>query len=147
MNSSEEDIYFQKLQELLEDEDKIVSYFKIINMQPFFLFKVTVSSLAIILNIPIQDSQTLLSKYLEDNKKLKPEYLAATYVLTGTLRNDQGVVCLVKDTDRKCKKNEFKEIASERIYSLQKSKDVDFNIVALVDWPNSLKSTEKPKPL
>lgn len=107
----------------------------------------TVSSLARTLNIPVQDSVRILNKYLEDNRKLKPDCLAATYVLVGTRKNEKCVVCLVKEIDVKSKRDDFKEITSETLYSLQKSKDVDLNIVDLADWSNSKNSTEEPKPL
>lgn len=89
-----------------------------------------------------------MSKYFEDNKKLNPDKNAATYILTGILKNDQKtVVRLVKDCDIKSKKEEFKEISSEILYSVQKSKDIDFNVLALVDWPNLTSTVEKLKPL
>lgn len=89
-----------------------------------------------------------MSKYFEDNKKLNPDKVTATYILTGTLKNDQKtMVCLVKDCDIKSKKGEFKEISSEILYSVQKSKNIDFNVLALVDWPNLTSTAEKLKPL
>lgn len=104
--------------------------------------------MAKLLNLPVQDSSRVLNKYFEDNRKLNAHLLTGTYILTGTLKSDQGkAVCLVKDSDIKSKKKEFEEILSEILYSVQKTKDIDFNVLALVDWPNLTISEGKPKPL
>lgn len=57
------------------------------------------------------------------------------------------MVRLVKDCDIKSKTEEFKEVLNKCLYSIQKSKDIDFNVLALVDWPNLTSSVEKFKPL
>lgn len=108
----------------------------------------TVSSLSKALKISVQDSAKILNHYLEDSRKLKPELLAATYILTGTLKNGKGkAYCLVKDHEMKSKQQEFEEVNCEILYSIQKSKDIDYSILAVANWPNLTISEEKPKPL
>ncbi|XP_018574295.1 DNA polymerase delta subunit 3 [Anoplophora glabripennis] len=127
MDSATQEIYFQKIQELIQDDDKIV----------------TVSSLAADLGVSIHNSRNLISKYVEDQRKLKPDELAVTYVVSGTLKeNARKGVFMVKEVDLKEKKNIFEANLCEVIYSVQKNKNVDFNIIALVDMFNSTKIRE-----
>lgn len=140
MDTATQEIYFQKLQELIEDEDKIVRNM-FTNFQLSYslfqgLFQVTVSSLASALEISVQDSSNILNQYFADNTGLKPDSLTATFILAGNLKNSQGKAFrLVKNSDVNSKKEEFEENFSQILYSIQKSKDIDVNVLALVDWP------------
>lgn len=95
------------------------------------------------LDITIQDSQKMIEKYVHDNSKLKEE-LGVTRILTGILKDgNQRAVMMVKDVDLDEKKELFDDIISNVIFSVQKSKHVDFNVVALVDQFNSTNIREK----
>lgn len=95
------------------------------------------------LGISLQNSRNLISKYVEDQRKLKPDELAVTYVISGTLKdNGKRGIFMVKETDVKEKKTSFETNCREVIYSVQKNKNVDFNIIALVDMFDSTKIRE-----
>lgn len=87
----------------------------------------------------------MLKKYIEDQRKIKPNELAITYVLTGTLKDSKGeAVVMVKEPDLQAKRDLFVTLASEVIFSVQKSKNIDFNVIALVDWFESEQDNDKP---
>lgn len=97
------------------------------------------------MGIPIQDSSNILKKYIEDRRKLNSSELAVTYVLTGILKDAKStVVFMVKEPDLPRKRDLLEKIVSEVVFSVQKSKNVDFNIVALVDWFEVAKDDDKP---
>lgn len=101
------------------------------------------SSLASDLGISFQNARDLLSKYVKDQRQLKPDELAVTYVISGILKdNGKKGVFMVKETDIKEKRNLFDTNPMEVIYSVQKNKNVDFNIIALVDMFDSTKIRE-----
>ncbi|KAJ8982393.1 hypothetical protein NQ317_012431 [Molorchus minor] len=128
MESATEDLYFQKLQELVQYEDKIV----------------TLASLAADLGISIQNSQKLITKYVKDHRKLNPNDLAVTYALTGRLKSNGGrAVFMVKEEDLEDKLRLLEEKPSKLIYSVQKNKNVDLNVVALVDMFDATKIRDK----
>ncbi|KAJ8958171.1 hypothetical protein NQ318_006110 [Aromia moschata] len=128
MDSATEDLYFQKLQEFVQDEDKIV----------------TVASFAADRGISIQNSRKLITKYAEDQRKLKSDELAVTYVLTGVLK-DTGArgVFMVKEEDLERKQELFENELYKLIYSIQKCRHINFNIIALVDMLDATKIREK----
>jgi hypothetical protein len=71
---------------------------------------------------------------LKDYGKLKQDELSVTYLLCGILKDDKGVaVYLVKDDDIHKKKCFFDTISAELIYSIQRGKQIDFNMIALRD--------------
>lgn len=112
------------------------------------LFQVTLSAFANILDISIQDSSTILKQYVKDNEKLKPDLLSTTYILSGILnKNHKQAVYLIKGSEIDSKRTEFQQISSEILHSVQKSKNIDFNIVALADWPNLTSRESKLTPL
>ncbi|KAJ8924917.1 hypothetical protein NQ315_001074 [Exocentrus adspersus] len=122
MDTASEELYYQKIQELVQDDDKIV----------------TVPSLASILGVSLQDSRSLISKYVEDQRKLKADEFAVTYILSGTFKdNGKRGVLLVKEDNLEKKRNLLNNNHHEVVYSIQKNKDVDFNIIALVDMFNA----------
>ncbi|KAJ8953986.1 hypothetical protein NQ314_007179 [Rhamnusium bicolor] len=127
MDSATEEIYFQKLQEFIQDDDKIV----------------TVSSFASDLGISLQNSRKLINKYVEDQRKLKPDELAVTYVLTGILKDKRKGVFIVKEDNFEEKQGLFENVPHTVVYSVQKCKHVDFNVIALVDMFNSTKVRER----
>ncbi|CAH0547450.1 unnamed protein product [Brassicogethes aeneus] len=112
MNTASEDLYMQQLQECINDDDKVI----------------TVPTAALLLKINIQKAKDLLSKYVKDNKK----HLAITYIITGVLKdNTETAVCIVKEEDLDRKKEAFKNVSGETIYSVQKNKNIDFNVISL----------------
>ncbi|CAH1155444.1 unnamed protein product [Phaedon cochleariae] len=129
MDSATEELYFQKLQELVYDNDKIV----------------TIPSLARTLDISVQESQHLIKQFTEDQNKLKPDQLTVTYVLTGLLKHGNGraVLMLTQPTLTE-KRSTFEQVLSEVIFSIQKCKSLDFNIIALVDGLDSTTICDKP---
>ncbi|CAG9864344.1 unnamed protein product [Phyllotreta striolata] len=117
MDSANEDLYFQKLEEFVRDEDKIV----------------TIPYLSRNLNISIQESQDILAKYLKDQRKLEPKELKATYIVTGNVKDKGRGVYFVKEDELKDKRALFDKIDSEVLFSLQKTQQVDFHVISLVN--------------
>jgi DNA polymerase delta subunit 3 len=118
MDSATQDLLHQRIDELFYDEEKIV----------------TCASLATELNISFSEAKNILTTYLKDYGKLKQDELSVTYLLCGILKDDKGVaVYLVKDDDIHKKKCFFDTISAELIYSIQRGKQIDFNMIALRD--------------
>ncbi|XP_068896283.1 DNA polymerase delta subunit 3-like [Tenebrio molitor] len=118
MDSATQDLLYQRIDELVYDEEKIV----------------TCASLASELNISFSETKNILTTYLKDYGKLKQDELSVTYLLCGILKDDKGVaVYLVKDDDIHKKKCFFDTISAELIYSIQRGKQIDFNMIALRD--------------
>jgi DNA polymerase delta subunit 3 len=118
MDSATQDLLHQRIDELVYDEEKIV----------------TCASLATELNISFSEAKNILTTYLKDYGKLKQDELSVTYLLCGILKDDKGVaVYLVKDDDIHKKKCFFDTISAELIYSIQRGKQIDFNMIALRD--------------
>ncbi|XP_072382492.1 uncharacterized protein PolD3 [Diabrotica undecimpunctata] len=116
MDSATEEIYFQRLQEYVQDDDK----------------SVTLPALARDLKVSIQDAKYLLAKYVKDQRKLNPKQLAVTYVLTGVLHGKGNAVIIVKETDLEEKRSLFDNVESETLFSVQKCKEIDLNSLSLV---------------
>ncbi|CAH1964076.1 unnamed protein product [Acanthoscelides obtectus] len=132
MDTETEELYFQKLQEFVIDNDQIV----------------TVPFLARSLGIPLQESQRLISKYVEDRRKLdSKQQLSVTYTVMGTLKNGKGDSIMMFDNSNiKEKESLFDKIHSDIIFSVQKNNDVDFNIIALVDKFDASEISDEPLP-
>ncbi|XP_057672394.1 DNA polymerase delta subunit 3 [Diorhabda carinulata] len=116
MDSSIEEKHFETLDEYIKDDDKIV----------------TIPSLSRILNIPIVDSQHILSEYVK-KRNIKSDELSLTYVLTGTIKENGKAVIIVEESNLAAKRTSFDKVESEVLFSVQKCKKIDFNVLSLVD--------------
>nr|CAI5826002.1 unnamed protein product [Callosobruchus analis] len=130
MDTESEELYFQKLQEFILDEDKII----------------TVPFLARNLGISLANSQHLINKYVEDQRKLNGNHqLSVTYTVMGTLKNGKGdSIIMFNESNITEKETLFDKIHSEIIFSVQKNSNVDFNIIALVDKFDASEITDEP---
>ncbi|XP_065164378.1 DNA polymerase delta subunit 3-like [Atheta coriaria] len=119
MDSESEELYLMKLKQYVYDEDKIV----------------TAVSLSVKHNIDIHTSHTLLKQFVEDQQAAKNDKnLGISYTLMGTLK-DSGTktFMIVKHDQLAEKKKLFKNLQDELVYSVQKTADVNFDLVAMVD--------------
>nr|CAH7727074.1 unnamed protein product [Callosobruchus chinensis] len=130
MDTESEELYFQKLQEFILDEDKIV----------------TVPFLARNLGISLANSQRLITKYVQDQRKLNSDQqLSVTYTVMGILKNGKGDSIIMFDESNIAEKETlFDKIHSDIIFSVQKNSNVDFNIIALVDKFDASEITDEP---
>lgn len=85
-----------------------------------------------VLNITVQDANKLLQIFAQDQKQTSTN-VKATYVLSGILSNGSLGVRLVKEDDLQDKKQLFKTLSDEVLYSLQKSKSIDLYNIASVN--------------
>ncbi|XP_044269366.1 uncharacterized protein LOC123014363 isoform X2 [Tribolium madens] len=116
-----EDSHQNRIVELVHDEEKLVTSALIAND----------------LKISLSEATTLLKQFFEDSSKLKLGELHSTYLLCGSLKDNKGsVIYLVKDEDLQEKRDLFKNISSEVIYSVQKAKQIDYNMIALTNTCN-----------
>ncbi|XP_019866703.1 DNA polymerase delta subunit 3-like isoform X2 [Aethina tumida] len=113
MDSATEDLYMQQLQELVRDEDKII----------------TLPIVASKFNLNVQAARDLLQKFSKDNKDL-----IATYMITGiTKENKKRAVIMLKNEDTQKKDDIFESISGQTIFSIQKSDNVDFNTIFMAN--------------
>ncbi|KAK4880182.1 hypothetical protein RN001_008328 [Aquatica leii] len=110
----------QKLEEFVCDEDKIV----------------TVPWLCTTLAITAKDAKDLINEYISHSQKSQPGNLSVLYLLSG-LREDTLTISITKEDELDDKKDLYTTEPIVEVYSIQKSKDVDLNTVALVDCFNS----------
>lgn len=96
------------------------------------------------MGISINDSKILLNQYVTDNRNLKPNSLGITYVICGKLRDNGEIIKVVKESELERTEKRFTEVFSKEIYSIQKSKDVDLNIITMVDSFNIHHATQSP---
>jgi len=107
---------FEKLEENIKDYDKIV----------------TITSFAIKANISLEESKRIIEKYVEINKESKE--VSVTYILNGQKKiEDVLSVSLIKDDSLEEEKELFKDDVKQTIFSIQKAKTIDFNVIALAD--------------
>lgn len=86
-------------------------------------------------NIDIHTSHTLLKQFVDDQQAAKNDKnLGISYTLMGTLK-DSGTktFMIVKHDQLAEKKKLFKNLQDELVYSVQKTADVNFDLVAMVD--------------
>ncbi|KYB28926.1 hypothetical protein TcasGA2_TC032354 [Tribolium castaneum] len=108
----------KRIIELVHDEEKIV----------------TTALVANELKISLSEATRHLNQFIEDSPKLKLGELHCTYLLCGALKDKQGsVIYLVRDEDLQEKKDLFENISSEVVYSVQKARQIDYNMIALTD--------------
>ncbi|KAH1021522.1 hypothetical protein HUJ04_011027 [Dendroctonus ponderosae] len=105
----------EKLEELVKDKNNIVTV-------PFY---------AATANIPWDESQKALEKFFEANRNSGK--IHATYVLNG-IRKDNGNVSVVQIKDEALKQQEklYVNAPASVIFSIQKTNDIDFNIISSV---------------
>ncbi|KAB0796107.1 hypothetical protein PPYR_10168 [Photinus pyralis] len=130
MNMDTETInnHLKKLEELVIDEDKIV----------------TVPSLCTTFNVTAKESKLLLDQFIETNRKAHPRSLALTYILSGLREHKTPTVSIVKEDKLDEKKALYTGEPLCTIYSVQKCKEIDFNSVTLIDCFDVSKSRESP---
>lgn len=85
------------------------------------------------LNIDVKQAATVLATFVNDHRQNKSNGLAVTYTITGSLKNGQLSVMLVKEENINNTKALFKNVSSESVYSMQKHKQIDAGIISLVD--------------
>lgn len=86
------------------------------------------------LKISLKDANNLLTQFIKDYPKLKLGEIYSTYLLCGTLKDNKGAaINLVKGQDLEQKRALFDNVSSEVIYSVQKAKQIDYNLIALTD--------------
>lgn len=108
--------HFLVLEELIKDNDEIV----------------TVASFAFKTQISIEESQNILEQFIKINNG--SNQISATYILNGRKKGeDQLSVSLVKDSLYEEEKKLYQEGVKQIIFSIQKVKNVDFSVLALVD--------------
>jgi len=118
MDSATVELYLQKIEEFVHDEEKIVTF----------------KWLSTNLDITATDAKKLLQQYVTDQRDLKPNALAVTYSLTGLLEDHTLGITVVKEDELDDKKDCFETVLKQEIYSVQKSKEVDLNVMSLVDY-------------
>lgn len=92
----------------------------------------TVPSYAIKAKIPYEKSCEVINKYYEVNKG--SDNIQPTYVLTGLGKNDGKItVVQVNENTINDEKGTLKEVFSESVFSIQKAKDINYNVITLVD--------------
>ncbi|KAK9878772.1 hypothetical protein WA026_023752 [Henosepilachna vigintioctopunctata] len=125
MDSAAEDILFQKIDELVLDEDRIVTY----------------SVLCENLEICLADAKLILEKYVSD--QLSPGKISVTYILCGRLKTGGYGIQIAESALLKEKKKLFEKVGNEVVYSIQKSNKIDFNLIAAVEYEskNALKGS------
>ncbi|KAJ3661828.1 hypothetical protein Zmor_006210 [Zophobas morio] len=115
MESTAHDSQYQRLKELIYDEDKIV----------------TTTSLAKELEVPKSDAQYLLDAFVRDTNKTNSEDLYLTFLICGKLLNNKGVgIYLAEQNKLNDKRSLFDNISGEIVYSVQKGQHIDLNVIA-----------------
>ncbi|CAG9765532.1 unnamed protein product [Ceutorhynchus assimilis] len=106
---------FEKLEELIKDDDKIV----------------TVVSLSQIAKVSLQESQNLINKYVELHKE--SEEIFPTYILSG-IKKETGDLLIVQVNNENIEdvKKHYKNDPEVIIFSIQRSKSIDYNVISLV---------------
>lgn len=118
MDDATEELYLQKIEEMVHDDDLIV----------------TTEVLCRKLDITITDSRHLIAKYLTDHRNVKPTELGVHYIVLGELAEGcKFSVLLVAESDLKDKLSLFKSGYSKEIYSIQKAKSSDVNAFNLLN--------------
>lgn len=118
MGSDEEDLYLQKLNDFIFDEDKIITF----------------AWLSRELKVGPQRARELLTSFVKDHRSLKPNDLSTSWILSGVLKETGNItVCLAREQELEVKKNLFDPLVSELIYSVQKANEVDLNVISMVD--------------
>nr|XP_022903050.1 uncharacterized protein LOC111415549 [Onthophagus taurus] len=128
MDPSDTALYLQKIEELVYDHGDII----------------TPTLLSAKWDINVSDARSLIEQYVKDTRKSKGDDLAATYVLIGT--NTAGNVCfeVVKENELIGKKKLLKNVISEFINSIQKSKDIELNALAILEPIGAFSMRDKP---
>ncbi|XP_066248422.1 DNA polymerase delta subunit 3-like [Euwallacea similis] len=108
--------HLDKLEELIKDDDKII----------------TVPLYATIANLPYKKAEECIIKFLEVNQGSKE--IHPTYILNG-IQKDTGKisVVLVSEETHMNEKQTFESNVQESIFSIQKAKDINYNIISLVE--------------
>ncbi|XP_023015708.2 DNA polymerase delta subunit 3 isoform X1 [Leptinotarsa decemlineata] len=111
------DNYFKKIEEWIEDNEKIV----------------TVPYLAMTFHLSIQNTQKIVEEFVDSRKKFKQCDITVTYILRGFLNSSKGKgVFIVSEFSLPAKRKLFEKVEDEVVFSIQKSKNIDFNVISLV---------------
>lgn len=103
----------------------------------------TVISASELLNIAVQDAKKLLETFAEDQAKTTCK-VTSTHILSGVLKDGNLGVMLVKEHELKGKKELFKIVSSQVLYSLQKSDSIDVYSVVAVNGFDASAAKESP---
>lgn len=115
MDSATEEIFLQKIEELVMDEDKIV----------------TNSIVCDKFDTSITESKHILEKYVSDGI-LYPGKISVTYLVCGKLHTGEYSIKILDSLAAlKEIKKKFSLVSNEVIYSVQKGNTIDFNVIAL----------------
>ncbi|XP_044759352.1 nucleolar protein dao-5-like [Coccinella septempunctata] len=114
MDSSTEELLLQKIEELVFDEDKIV----------------TNSVVCEKFDVSLRESKYILKKYISDDN-LYPGKISVTYLICGKLKTGEYNIQIVDSIELYEKKKSFSLISDEVVYSVQKSNSIDFNAISI----------------
>ncbi|XP_030746028.1 uncharacterized protein LOC115874869 isoform X1 [Sitophilus oryzae] len=107
---------YEKLEELIKDDDKIV----------------TVPSFAWETNTPENEAREIIEKFIAVHDE--EEQIQVTYVLVGTKKGEHGTsVVLVRKKDLHDVAKLFEDGVQKVVFSIQKAKSVDWNVLALAE--------------
>lgn len=126
------DQYYEKLEELINDEDKIVRIRFCPRIFITFLFKVTVPSFVWETKLSKNEALSIINKFVQCHKDSGEIHI--TYVLLGKKKNDGKLsVLLVRHENLKDVKDLYEDGVDVSIFSIQKAKMIDYNVLALID--------------
>lgn len=91
----------------------------------------------------MQDASKILQTFVS-NQKTTSTNITATYIVSGVLKDGSLGVKLVKEEELPEKRELFKTISSEVLYSVQKSNIVDIYSVASVNGFDASSPQEVP---
>ncbi|XP_066150314.1 DNA polymerase delta subunit 3-like [Euwallacea fornicatus] len=107
--------YFDQLEELIKDDDKII----------------TVPLYAAIANLPYEKAKECITKFIEINQG--SQEIHPTYVLNGVQKdNGKTSVVLISGESHINEKQMFESNVKKSVFSIQKAKDVNYNMISLV---------------
>ncbi|KAF7270431.1 hypothetical protein GWI33_016581 [Rhynchophorus ferrugineus] len=110
------DRYYEKLEELIEDEDKIVTV-------PSFAWETKLSK---------NEALSIINKFVQCHKDSGE--ILFTYTLAGKKKDDEKFsVLLVRHENLKGVKELFEDGVDVSIFSIQKAKTIDYNVIGLID--------------
>lgn len=115
MVTETEEINLQKLEELILDENSIVSC----------------TTAADNLKISIEDGKNILNKFKKDQDDTKSNKVTSVYLLSGMLENGHYAINIVEEKNLKHEQSLFENINNNFVYSIQKNSVINFNAIAL----------------
>lgn len=115
MVTETEEMNLQKLEELILDENSIVSC----------------TTAADNLKISIEDGKNILNKFKKDQDDTKSNKVTSVYLLSGMLENGHYAINIVEEKNLKHEQSLFENINNNFVYSIQKNSVINFNAIAL----------------